>query len=97
MAAVQCYCFFGWATLRGAVKCSKERSKIMKEPMGDARGLSSAMQFRPWPIWDPVPWLIDLLEREQLVQIARVQLRVHRENLENQMKAIQEIEKILGR
>lgn len=68
----------------------------MKDATG-ARGLSSSMQFRPWPIWDPVPWLIDILEREQLIQLARIQLRVQKEGLEAQLKAIQEIEKVIGR
>lgn len=59
-------------------------------------GLSSALQFRPWPIWDPVPWLIDILDKRQLIEIGRIQLQLHRESLASQLKAAEAIEKVLG-
>ena len=68
----------------------------MREPVREDRQLSSALQFRPWPIWDPVPWLIDVLDRRQLLEIGRVQLQLHREILTAQLKAAEQIEKVLG-
>jgi hypothetical protein len=59
--------------------------------------LSSALQFRPWPIWDPVPWLIDVLDKRQLVEIGRIQLELHQESLKAQLKAAEAIQKVIGR
>lgn len=59
--------------------------------------LASALRFRPWPIWDPVPWLIDILDKRQLVEIGRIQLELHQENLKAQIKAAEAMQKVLGR
>jgi hypothetical protein len=69
----------------------------MPDPVREKSQLSSALQFRPWPIWDPVPWLIDILDRRQLLEIGKVQLQLHRETLTAQLRAAEQIEKILGR
>jgi hypothetical protein len=73
----------------------QQRSWTMENP--EARALSSALQFRPWPIWDPVPWLIDILDKRQLLEIGRIQLQLHREILNAQLKAAEGIDKALGR
>jgi hypothetical protein len=82
---------------------SGTRSKVQAvtefNPMADSaretRGLSSTLQFRPWPIWDPVPWLIDTLDKGQLIEISRIQLQLYRENLTAHLKAADAIEKVL--
>jgi hypothetical protein len=69
----------------------------MADSEREARGLSSALQFRPWPIWDPVPWLIDILDQRQLIEIGRIQLQLHRETLTAQLKAAEAIERVISR
>jgi hypothetical protein len=51
--------------------------------------LFEAFQFRPKWWWDPVPdWIFRQLERDQIVQLATIQLELHRTMLEQQMKAV---------
>lgn len=64
--------------------------------MDDSK-LASALRFRPWPIWDPVPWLIDVLDKQKLIEIARIQLDLHQENLKAQLKAAEAMQKAIGR
>lgn len=59
--------------------------------------LSPMLQFRPWPIWDPVPWWILRSLDERIVrELAVVQLETQREVLQAQMKSIERAVKILG-
>ena len=62
------------------------------------RQLSSRLDFRPLPHVDPVPWpyLIDILEQRQIVEIARIQVQLHKEVLQAQLKATEAIEKGLA-
>jgi hypothetical protein len=66
--------------------------------MSESQRLSSRLDFRPMPHVDPVPWpyLIDILEQRQLVEIARVQVQLHKEVLQAQLKATELIEKTLS-
>jgi hypothetical protein len=66
--------------------------------MSETQRLSSRLDFRPMPHADPVPWpyLIDILEQRHLVEIARVQVQLHKEVLQAQLKATELIEKTLG-
>ena len=60
--------------------------------------LAEALRFRPHPHWDPVPdWLLPHLKPEILREIAVLQLRFQRSVLEQQVKAIGEVEKLVGR
>ena len=66
--------------------------------MSEKERLASRLEFRPFPHWDPVPWpyLIEILEQRHIVEIARVQLQLHKEHLQSQLKATEAIEKTLG-
>lgn len=66
----------------------------MLEPIA----LAEALRFRPHPHWDPVPdWILKHLKPEILREVAVVQLRFQRNVLEQQVKAIAEVEKLVGR
>jgi hypothetical protein len=58
----------------------------------------SRLEFRPWPHADPVPWpyLIDILEQRQILEIAKVQVQLHKEVLQAQLKAAELVEKAIG-
>ena len=60
--------------------------------------LSQVLKFRPWPQGDPVaPWLVDLLDKVQLVRLAAVGLELNKNVLEAQLKAnVQALEIIKG-
>ena len=60
--------------------------------------LSQVLRFRPWPQGDPVaPWLVDLLDKVQLVRLAAVELELNKNILEAQLKAtVQALEIIKG-
>jgi hypothetical protein len=59
--------------------------------------LSSILRFRPWPGGDPVaPWLIDQLDKNQLVQLARVGLELNQAVLQAQLKANTQSLEIIG-
>ena len=59
--------------------------------------LQEAFRFRPFPHWDPVPdWVLSHLDPRVLRQIAVIQMKVQRNGLEQQAKALGEIEKLLG-
>ena len=60
--------------------------------------LSQVLKFRPWPQGDPVaPWLVDLLDKVQLVRLAVVELELNKSVLEAQLKAnVQALEIIKG-
>lgn len=60
--------------------------------------LQEVFRFRPFPHWDPVPdWVLTHLDRAVLTKIAAVQIRFERSVLEQQAKALAEIEKLVGR
>ena len=60
--------------------------------------LSQVFRFKPWPQGDPVaPWLVDLLDKAQLVRLAAVGLELNKSVLEAQLKAnVQALEIIKG-
>ena len=60
--------------------------------------LSPVLRFRPWPPGDPVaPWLVDLLDKVQLVRWAAVELELNKNILEAQLRAtVQALEIIKG-
>jgi hypothetical protein len=59
--------------------------------------MSELLRFRPNPIFDPVPWiLVEQLEREQLIQIARIQLEYQIRINEAYGKAIQQVNELVG-
>lgn len=58
--------------------------------------LSELLQFRPGPIWDPGPWwVLQYLEKGQIVQVARIQLEMQRAVLAAQSKALDQIAGVL--
>lgn len=65
--------------------------------MADAAKLSR-LEFHPWPHADPVPWpyLIDILEQRQILEIARVQVQLHKDMLQAQLRAAEAVEKAIG-
>jgi hypothetical protein len=61
----------------------------MSADPGLGREVPDILQFRPRWWWDPVPeWVLGHLEREQIVEIAAIQLEAHRSVLEQQMGAV---------
>ena len=59
--------------------------------------LQEAFRFRPHPHWDPVPdWVLAHLDPRILRQIAVIQLKFQRTTLEQQAKAIAEVERLVG-
>ena len=44
----------------------------------------------------PWPYLIDILEQRQILEIARVQVQLHKEVLQAQLKATEAVEKAIG-
>jgi hypothetical protein len=64
--------------------------------MNDAT-LPSILRFRPWPGGDPVaPWLVDQLDKDQLVQLAKVGLELNQAVLQAQLKANAQALEIIG-
>lgn len=60
--------------------------------------LSQRLQFRPVPIWDPAPdlsFLVDRLDKAQLVRLAVVGLELHKSVLEVQLKANAQVMEII--
>lgn len=59
--------------------------------------LPSILRFRPWPGGDPVaPWLVDQLDKNQLVQLAQAGLELNQAVLQAQLKANTQALQIIG-
>ena len=58
----------------------------------------SRLEFRPWPHADPVPWpyLIDILDKRQIFEIAKVQIQLHEDMLKAQLKAVDAVQKAIA-
>ncbi len=53
-----------------------------------AEQLPEVLRFRPWPQVDPVaPWLVDRLDKVQLLRLATVELELQKSVLEAQLRA----------
>jgi hypothetical protein len=66
----------------------------MPPPQLPDAALPEALQFRPWPPWDPVPWwILRFLDERVVRELAVVQLEAHRAVLDAQAKSI---EKTIG-
>jgi hypothetical protein len=60
--------------------------------------LQEALRFRPKIWWDPVPdWLFQHLDREIMIDLARVSLQLHRDMLEVQLRGMDQIAKVLDK
>ena len=60
--------------------------------------LAEPFQFHPKWWWDPVPpWLFQYLEKELVVEVAKVHLDYQRVVLEQQLDAIGKVAEIVGR
>lgn len=65
-------------------------------PQQIAESLIDLFRFRPWPNGDPVaPWVVNQLDKNQLVSLARVGLELTRNVLEAQLKANAQAAEIL--
>ena len=54
-------------------------------------------RFRPWPQGDPVaPWLLEQLDGNQLVNLARIGLEFNQAVLEAQLKANSRALEVIG-
>ncbi len=61
-----------------------------------SENLSRLLRFRPWPQGDPVaPWLVDVLDKVQIARIAAVELELNKSILEAQLKANDQVMKIV--
>lgn len=60
--------------------------------------LQEALRFRPKIWWDPVPdWLFQHLDREIVLDLARVSVQLERDMLEVQMRGLDQISKVLDK
>ena len=66
----------------------------MAIPLQEER-ISELFQWRPVPIYDPVPWLLEYLEKEHIFEAARVQVDLQRAVLKAYGKALDQIEGVL--
>ena len=58
--------------------------------------LPELLQFRPKRWWDPVPdWLFQHLDREVIIELARVSVQVQKEMLDVQLRSIDAISQVL--
>jgi len=57
--------------------------------------LSEALRFDPGWIKDPVPWLIPYLDKEQILQIARIHLDLQKAVQGAYTKALGQFESVL--
>lgn len=61
-------------------------------------GIAQAFQWRPGPIWDPVPdWLISRLDKIAVIDLARIQLDLGINVLKAQMDAAKKVQEVIGR
>ena len=59
--------------------------------------LLSQFQFRPWPQGDPVaPWVLEHLDKVQLLALARVAVELNQAVLQAQMNAHAKALEIIG-
>ncbi len=66
--------------------------------MFEKNEMSELLRFRPFPHGDPVPWiLIEQLEREQLLEIAKIQLEYQTAINEAYGKALQRVGEMAGK
>ena len=66
--------------------------------MSERFELPEALQFRPRWWWDPVPdWIVRHLEREELLELAVIQVELHRGTLELQLKSTERALELLQR
>lgn len=64
----------------------------------DIPGLARAFQWRPGPIWDPVPdWLISRLDKSAVIDLARIQLDLGINVLKAQVDAAKKVQELMGR
>ncbi len=52
-------------------------------------------QFRPWRVWDPIPWWI--LDKGKIEQIMAVQLEGRVNQMKNEIEQLEKVIKIVGR
>ncbi len=66
--------------------------------MSERFELPEALKFRPRWWWDPVPdWIVRHLEREELLELAVIQVELHRAMLDLQVKSTDRALKLLQR
>jgi hypothetical protein len=70
---------------RVAIRANQKGEFIMPDT---AELLPQLLRFRPWPNGDPIaPWLVDQLDKNQLVSLAAVGLELNQSVLQAQLKA----------
>jgi hypothetical protein len=70
---------------RVAIRANQKGEFIMPDT---AEVLPQLLRFRPWPNGDPIaPWLVDQLDKNQLVSLAAVGLELNQSVLQAQLKA----------
>jgi hypothetical protein len=57
--------------------------------------LSKSFTFNPWWYADPPPWVLDYLDKEQIIQAAQIQLEFQRAVQAAYGKALQQFEGVL--
>jgi hypothetical protein len=66
----------------------REVEEYMSIPKAE---LSEALLFRPGHGGDPVPWLLQHLDKQQILQLASIQLEMHRAVAAANSKALEQI------
>jgi hypothetical protein len=75
----------------------KSKGVTMPESI-DTQGLARAFQWRPGPIWDPVPdWIITYLDKSAVIKLAQIQLELGMNVLKAQVEATQKVQEVIGR
>jgi hypothetical protein len=66
--------------------------------MDEKSPLAESLRFNPRWWVDPIgPWLYDLLEKDAVTQVARIQLEFVRDTLARQAEAVGQVIEVLGR
>jgi hypothetical protein len=59
--------------------------------------LSEILRFRPWWLPDPAPpWLLNQLEKNQLIQLAKISIELNQTVLQAQQKAAAQAHEIIN-
>jgi hypothetical protein len=76
-----------------ALRLIQQRRSIM----ADQARLPEALQFRPRWWWDPVPdWLFPYLDKEVVIEIAKIQLEFQQVVLAKQLEMMDRSLKLIG-
>jgi hypothetical protein len=59
--------------------------------------LANLLHYRPIPIWDPVPWLLPVLKREEILEVAQIHGNYQKAVNEAHTVAVEQLQAVLKR